>query len=126
MFQPDTLKGRAIFLSGGGSGLGKSMALYFASLGARMFLIGRREQPLEETCDEIRSAGGSAAFTTCDVRDYAAVEAAAEKSCEQLGRIDTVINNAAGNFMASPISKPLATISPGHCLRFNSHSRITA
>ena len=100
MFQPDTLKGRAIFLSGGGSGLGKSMALYFASLGARMFLIGRREQPLEETCDEIRSAGGSAAFTTCDVRDYAAVEAAAEKSSEQLGRIDTVINNAAGNFMA--------------------------
>jgi len=39
MFQPDTLKGRAIFLSGGGSGLGKSMALYFASVGARMFLI---------------------------------------------------------------------------------------
>lgn len=100
MFQPDTLKGRAIFLSGGGSGLGKSMALRFARLGARMFLVGRREQPLAEACDEIRRAGGSAAFTTCDVRDYAAVEAAAGKAYEQFGRVDTVINNAAGNFIA--------------------------
>ena len=100
MFQAGMLQGRAIFVSGGGSGLGKSMALRFAELGARMFLVGRREQPLGETCDEIRRAGGSAAFTTCDVRDYTAVEAAAVKAYEVFGRIDTVINNAAGNFMA--------------------------
>jgi NAD(P)-dependent dehydrogenase (short-subunit alcohol dehydrogenase family) len=100
MFEAGMLQGRAIFLSGGGSGLGKSMALRFAELGARMFLVGRREQPLGETCDEIRRAGGSAAFTSCDVRDYAAVEAAAVKAYEEFGRIDTVINNAAGNFMA--------------------------
>jgi NAD(P)-dependent dehydrogenase (short-subunit alcohol dehydrogenase family) len=93
-------KGRAIFLSGGGSGLGRSMALHFASLGARMFLIGRREQPLQEVCDEIQRAGGSAAFATCDVRDAAAVDAAATKGCEQFAPIDTVVNNAAGNFMA--------------------------
>jgi len=100
MFQPNTLKDRAIFLSGGGSGLGKSMALHFASLGARMFLVGRREQPLAETCEEIRRAGGSAGFATCDVRDASAVEAVSAKAYEQFGRIDTVINNAAGNFMA--------------------------
>jgi NAD(P)-dependent dehydrogenase (short-subunit alcohol dehydrogenase family) len=100
MFQADTLKGRAIFLSGGGSGLGRSMALRFASLGARMFVVGRREQPLLETCEEIRRTGGTAAFATCDVRDYAAVEAAGDKAYAELGRIDTVINNAAGNFMA--------------------------
>jgi NAD(P)-dependent dehydrogenase (short-subunit alcohol dehydrogenase family) len=100
MFQADTLKGRAIFLSGGGSGLGRSMALRFASLGARMFVVGRREQPLLETCQEIRRTGGTAAFATCDVRDYAAVEAAGGKAYAELGRIDTVINNAAGNFMA--------------------------
>ena len=100
MFQQDMLKGRAIFLTGGGSGLGKSMALRFSSLGARMFLVGRREQPLLETCEEIRRAGGSAAFTTCDVRDYAAVEAAAAKAYEQFGRVDTLVNNAAGNFVA--------------------------
>src|SRR5690242_10135320 len=100
MFQADTLKGRSVFLTGGGSGLGKSMALRFASLGARIFIVGRREQPLIDTCEEIRRAGGTAAFSTCDVRDYAAVEAAAEKAYGAFGRIDTLINNAAGNFMA--------------------------
>ncbi len=100
MFQQDMFKCRAIFISGGGSGLGRSMALHFAALGARIFLVGRREQPLHDVCDEILRAGGSAAYTTCDVRDYAAVEAAAAKAYEQFGRIDTVVNNAAGNFMA--------------------------
>jgi NAD(P)-dependent dehydrogenase (short-subunit alcohol dehydrogenase family) len=76
------------------------MALYFAALGAKVFVIGRREEPLKETCEEIRKAGGAAAFTTCDVRDFAAVEAAADKADTIFGRIDTVINNAAGNFMA--------------------------
>jgi NAD(P)-dependent dehydrogenase (short-subunit alcohol dehydrogenase family) len=100
MFQKDLLKGRAIFLTGGGTGLGRSMALRFAGLGARMFLVGRREGPLRETCDEIRRSGGAAAFTTCDVRDYAAVETAATAAEQQFGRIDSVVNNAAGNFIA--------------------------
>jgi NAD(P)-dependent dehydrogenase (short-subunit alcohol dehydrogenase family) len=100
MFKSDLLKDRAIFLSGGGSGLGRSMALHFASLGAKIFIIGRRETPLKETCEEISKAGGAASYTTCDVRDFAAVEAAADKADVEFGRIDTVINNAAGNFMA--------------------------
>lgn len=100
MFQENLLKDRAIFLSGGGTGLGRSMALHFASLGARMFLVGRREVPLRDTCDEIGRGGGFAAYAVCDVRGYAAVEIAANKANEQFGRIDTVINNAAGNFMA--------------------------
>jgi NAD(P)-dependent dehydrogenase (short-subunit alcohol dehydrogenase family) len=100
VFQPDLLKERAIFITGGGTGLGRSMALRFAELGARMFLVGRREQPLMETCDEIHRTGGTAAFATCDVRDYEAVEAAANAAEAQYGRIDTVVNNAAGNFMA--------------------------
>ena len=100
MFQNNLLKDRAIFLTGGGSGLGRSMALRFAELGARVFVVGRREQPLMEVCDEIHRAGGSAAFATCDVRDPAAVEAAAAAADQQFGRIDTLVNNAAGNFMA--------------------------
>ena len=56
------------------------MALHFASLGAKVFVIGRREEPLKETCEEIRKAGGTAAYATCDVRDFAAVEAAADKA----------------------------------------------
>src|SRR5215467_367858 len=100
MFQPDLLKNRAIFLSGGGSGLGRSMALAFASLGAKLFVIGRREEQLKETCEMIGKQGGAAAYTTCDVRDFAAVEAAADQAESALGPIDTVVNNAAGNFMA--------------------------
>jgi len=65
-----------------------------------MFLVGRREDPLRETCEEIHRIGGSAAYTTCDVRDYGAVEAAAAKAEEQFGEINTLVNNAAGNFMA--------------------------
>ena len=100
MFRNDLLKDRAIFLTGGGSGLGRSMALRFAELGAHMFVVGRREEPLKETCEEIRRSGGAAAYTTCDVRDPAAVEAAASAADQQFGRIDTLVNNAAGNFMA--------------------------
>jgi len=94
------LKDRAIFLTGGGTGLGRSMALHLAMLGARIFLIGRREQPLKGVRDEIHRGGGSSALLPCDVRDYGAVETVANLAYEQFGRIDTVINNAAGNFMA--------------------------
>lgn len=100
MFQSELLKGRAIFLTGGGSGLGRSMSLQFSKLGARMFLIGRREEPLKETCVEIHRLGGAAAFATCDVRDYAAVESAFAAAEDQFGEIDSLVNNAAGNFMA--------------------------
>ena len=100
MFQSDLLKGRAIFLTGGGTGLGRSMALHFAGLGARLFVIGRREEPLKKTCEEIHRDGGAAAYTTCDVRNYDAVETAITAAENHWGEIDTLVNNAAGNFMA--------------------------
>jgi NAD(P)-dependent dehydrogenase (short-subunit alcohol dehydrogenase family) len=100
MFQPGLLKDRAIFLTGGGSGLGRSMAIHFAKLGARLFVIGRREEPLKSTCDDIHRDGGAAAYATCDVRDYEAVETAFSTAEAQFGEIDTLVNNAAGNFMA--------------------------
>src|SRR5438309_10919010 len=84
-----------MFLTGGGTGLGKSMALRFAELGARMFLVGRREDPLRETCEEIHRTGGSAAYTTCDVRDYGAVEAAAAKAEDQFGKTTRWATNPA-------------------------------
>jgi NAD(P)-dependent dehydrogenase (short-subunit alcohol dehydrogenase family) len=100
MFQSDLLQGRAIFLTGGGTGLGRSMALRFAQLGARLFLVGRREQPLKDTCAEIHRDGGAAAFATCDVREYSAVDAAFDAAEIQFGEIDSLVNNAAGNFIA--------------------------
>jgi NAD(P)-dependent dehydrogenase (short-subunit alcohol dehydrogenase family) len=100
MFQTDLLKGRTVFLTGGGTGLGRSMALRFAELGAGVFLAARREEPLAETAGEIRKRGGRAAFATCDVRDFAAVEAAIAAAEKEFGRVDTLVNNAAGNFIA--------------------------
>src|SRR5258708_18688732 len=71
-----------------------------AELGARIFVVGRREEPLRETCDEIHRSGGAAPYTTCGVRDYAGVEAAAARAEEQFGDIATLVKHAAGNFMA--------------------------
>jgi NAD(P)-dependent dehydrogenase (short-subunit alcohol dehydrogenase family) len=64
MFQPDLLKGQHILITGGGTGLGHSMALRFAELGARLFLAGRREEPLRKTAEEIRTRGAHAAWAT--------------------------------------------------------------
>ncbi len=100
MFQPNLLAGRVILITGGGTGLGRSMALRLAELGAKLFLVGRREGPLAETAQQIRKAGGACSYATCDVRDPAAVEAAVAAAEAQLGRVDTLINNAAGNFIA--------------------------
>jgi len=100
MFEKNLLAGRGIFLTGGGTGLGRSMALRMAELGAKMFLVGRREEPLRETAEQIRKSGGTAGYATADVRDFAAVEAAIAAAERELGRVDTLINNAAGNFIA--------------------------
>jgi NAD(P)-dependent dehydrogenase (short-subunit alcohol dehydrogenase family) len=100
LFQKNLLASKNIFLTGGGSGLGRSMALHFATLGAHVFIIGRRPEPLKSVCDEIKQTGGTAAYASCDVRDYAAVEATAQSAEKEIGEINTVINNAAGNFMA--------------------------
>lgn len=100
MFQADLLKGRTILITGGGTGLGRAMALRFAELGASLFLLGRREEPLGKTCDEIRGKGARAGYACCDVREFAGVEKAIAAAEGQLGRVDTLVNNAAGNFIA--------------------------
>ncbi len=100
MFERDLLKGRNILITGGGTGLGRSMALRFAELGANLFLVARREEPLAQTASEIRAAGVTAGYATCDVRDFAAVEIAIAAAEKELGGVDTLVNNAAGNFIA--------------------------
>ena len=100
MFQSDLLKSRNILITGGGTGLGRSMALRFAELGASIFLLGRREDPLKETSADIRAKGARAAYALADVRDFDAVEAAVAAAEKEFGAIDTLVNNAAGNFIA--------------------------
>src|ERR1700684_863254 len=99
MFQKDLLKGRTILVTGGGTGLGRSMALRFAELGANLYLVARREQPLAEAANDIRAKGVKAGYATCDVRDFAAVENAIDAAEKELGAVDTLVNNAGGNFI---------------------------
>jgi NAD(P)-dependent dehydrogenase (short-subunit alcohol dehydrogenase family) len=100
MFQADLLKSRTILITGGGTGLGRSMALRFAELGANIFLVGRREEPLKQTAGDIRAKGTRAAYLSADVRDFAAVESAVAAAEKEFGTVDTLLNNAAGNFIA--------------------------
>jgi len=100
VFERDLLKGRNILITGGGTGLGRSMALRFAELGANIFLAARREEPLAQTAGEIRGKGVKAGYATCDVRDFTAVENAIAAAENDLGGVDTLVNNAAGNFIA--------------------------
>ena len=66
--QGNWLEGRHALITGGGTGLGRSMALKCAGLGAKIAVVGRREEPLKTTVGDIEKAGGQAAFAPCDVR----------------------------------------------------------
>src|ERR1700735_1534723 len=100
MFQSDLFKGRTILITGGGTGLGGSMALRFAELGANIFLVARREEPLKETAEAIRAKGARGGYFSADIRDFSAVEKAVEAAEKEFGSVDTLVNNAAGNFIA--------------------------
>ncbi len=101
MFTPDLLATQTILVTGGGSGLGRAMAERFASLGARVGVLGRRAEPLEATVAAIRAAGGTAAFATADVRDPVAVHLAIDSIEAEIGPLTGLVNNAAGNFLSA-------------------------
>ncbi|MGE0455662.1 MAG: SDR family oxidoreductase [Vicinamibacteria bacterium] len=100
-FRKDLLAGKTTLITGGGSGLGRSMALRLAGLGARVAVVGRRPQPPQDVVAEIRAAGGTAACAPCDVRDASAVKLAFDALETELGPINQLVNNAAGNFLAA-------------------------
>jgi NAD(P)-dependent dehydrogenase (short-subunit alcohol dehydrogenase family) len=100
MFRPDLLAGKRILVTGGGTGLGRSMARRFAELGASLVLAGRRGDVLEDAARDIADATGAAVETqSLDVRDPEAVEAAMSRIFET-GPLDALVNNAAANFIA--------------------------
>jgi NAD(P)-dependent dehydrogenase (short-subunit alcohol dehydrogenase family) len=99
-FRPDLLRGKTTLVTGGGTGLGRSMALRMAGLGAKVAIVGRRPEPLAETARAIRDAGGIAAAFPCDIRDPEAVSTAVDAVEKDLGPINQLVNNAAGNFLA--------------------------
>ena len=100
MFQPGTLDGQTVLITGGGTGLGRAMAERCAGLGARVGVVGRRPEPLAETVSAIAAAGGRAAWVSADVRDPEAVARAVDAVEGELGGLTALVNNAASNFLA--------------------------
>ena len=100
MFRSDLLKGKRILVTGGGTGLGKSIGRRYLELGAQLIICGRRPEVLSAAAEELRSAtSGSVATVQCDVRNADSVEAMVEEIWRQ-GPLDVLVNNAAANFVA--------------------------
>jgi NAD(P)-dependent dehydrogenase (short-subunit alcohol dehydrogenase family) len=101
MFQEGVLKDKVILVTGGGTGLGRSMVERFLELGAKVAITSRRKELLAEVAVELTAKYGSEVFTTgVDVRDPAAVTAMMDEVWNHFGRIDGLVNNAAGNFIS--------------------------
>ncbi|HET9180913.1 MAG TPA: SDR family oxidoreductase [Candidatus Angelobacter sp.] len=101
MFQNNLLAGKRILITGGATGLGKSMGQRFVELGAALYICGRREEMLKQAAAELRSAipGAQVKTFSCDVRDNERVETMIGEFWKD-GPLDVLINNAAGNFIS--------------------------
>jgi peroxisomal 2,4-dienoyl-CoA reductase len=99
VFNSDILHGKVAFVTGGGTGITGGVARAFAEHGARLAITSRKEENLIAKKQYVEENGGECLAVTADVRDYAAVEAAIQKTIDHYGRIDIVVNGAAGNFL---------------------------
>lgn len=101
MLKAGSLKGKNILITGGGTGLGKSMGLYFLELGANLVITSRKLDVLEQSAKEMMGEkGGQVLPLSCDVRSIDEVEKMWEDAKARFGQIDVVLNNAAGNFIS--------------------------
>lgn len=101
MFSTDLLKEKVVFVTGGGSGLGLSMSRRFLELGAKVVIASRRLELLEEEAQNLRHAtGGQVLPLQLDVRDPQGVATALDAAEAEFGRVDALVNNAAGNFVS--------------------------
>lgn len=101
MLRDDALKDKVIIVTGGGSGLGKSMTTYFMELGAKVAITSRDLDKLKGTAAELEAVtGGICLPVACDVRHYDQVEQMLETVLSAFGKVDILLNNAAGNFIA--------------------------
>jgi NAD(P)-dependent dehydrogenase (short-subunit alcohol dehydrogenase family) len=101
MLKGDALKDKVIVVTGGGTGLGKSMSKYFLELGASVVITSRKIDVLNETAKEMTELTNGNIFPVqCDVTDYSQVENLLNTSIKKFGKIDVLVNNAAGNFIS--------------------------
>ena len=107
VFRPGLFEGKVLLVTGGGTGLGRCTAHELAALGAQVVIAARRAEQLEKTAAEIADAGGKCSAVTVNIRDEKAIEAMIATVLERHGRLDGLVNNAGGQFVA-----PLAEMSP--------------
>jgi NAD(P)-dependent dehydrogenase (short-subunit alcohol dehydrogenase family) len=101
MLRDGALEGKTIVITGGGSGLGKAMTKYFMELGAQVAITSRDLEKLNTTASELEAeTGGKCLPLACDVRHYDQVEAMLAAVLEAYGKVDVLLNNAAGNFIS--------------------------
>lgn len=101
MLKDDALKGKTIIVTGGGTGLGRAMGTYFLKLGANLVITSRKLDVLEKTAAEMETeTGGKVLTIACDVRNYDDVQKMLQQSVSVFGRVDSLLNNAAGNFIS--------------------------
>lgn len=101
MLKENSLENKVIVVTGGGTGLGKSMAKYFSELGAEVVIASRKLDVLEKTANEIEAQSGNEVLPVqCDVSDYSQVENMLKQVIAKFGKTDVLLNNAAGNFIS--------------------------
>ncbi|MHB1219684.1 MAG: SDR family NAD(P)-dependent oxidoreductase [Alphaproteobacteria bacterium] len=93
-------RGKIALVTGGGSGIGRAAALELGRTGAKLVVCGRRKEPIEATCGVLRDAGIDALAVQADVREPDQVDRLLDAALGRFGRIDIVVNNAGGQFMA--------------------------
>ncbi len=101
MLRDNALEDKVIVVTGGGSGLGKAMTSYFLELGAKVAITSRNLEKLQNTAKELETkTNGKCLAIACDVRDYSQVEIMLETVIQAFGKVDVLLNNAAGNFIS--------------------------
>ncbi|MEQ1603549.1 MAG: SDR family oxidoreductase [Pyrinomonadaceae bacterium] len=101
IFVDNILQGRVAFVTGGGTGITGGVARAFAEHGAKLAITSRKEENLAAMKAEVEAFGGECFTVAADVRDYEAVENAIAKTVEHYGKIDIIVNGAAGNFLCA-------------------------
>jgi NAD(P)-dependent dehydrogenase (short-subunit alcohol dehydrogenase family) len=101
MLKENSLKGKTIIITGGGTGVGKSMGKYFLELGANLVITSRKLDVLTKTAEELSGqTGGKVLPVACDVRKFEEVQNVITSAEETFGQVHAVLNNAAGNFIS--------------------------
>ncbi len=106
-FRADLFAGQVVFVTGGATGIGKEICRTFGRHGARIAIASRKQEVLDAAATELRAEGIEVHVDSCDVRDASAVQRVVDGIVAAYGRLDVLVNNAAGNFPA-----PITAISP--------------